>query len=155
ITARDGKFAPLHIRGKRQLRSVEWKSPIASAQVKSCVLLAGLFTDGMTIFEEPFRSRDHTERMMAAAGVPLEIEEERVAIRGDEALKPREWVVPSDISSAAFFVVAALIAPGSELLLRQVGVNPTRDGILEVLSAMGANVKRENTGVVGGEPIAD
>jgi len=155
IAARDNKYAPLHIHGRRPLHSIEWKSQVASAQVKSCVLLAGLYTDGITSFEEPFRSRDHTERMLSAAGVKLDIQGRRVAIRGDQPLKAQEWVVPSDISSAAFFIVAALIVPGSEILLPNVDVNPTRDGILEVLQRMGASVKREDSRVVGGEPVAD
>lgn len=155
FTARDGKFAPLHVRGRRPLRPIEWKSPVSSAQVKSCLLLAGLYADGVTTFEEPHRSRDHTERMMSAAGLKLEIQGTRVSIRGDQSLKAQEWVVPSDISSAAFFIVASLILPGSEILLRNVGTNPTRDGLLEVLQTMGAAVKREDSRVVGGEPVAD
>jgi 3-phosphoshikimate 1-carboxyvinyltransferase len=155
ITARENRYAPLRIRGRRPLRAIEWKSPVASAQVKSCVLLAGLFAEGATSVEEPFKSRDHLERMMAAAGVKLDIQGNRVSIIGDQTLTAREWVVPSDISSAAFFLIAALIVPGSEILLRNVNVNPTRDGILEVLREMGAGVKLEDSRVVGGEPVAD
>jgi 3-phosphoshikimate 1-carboxyvinyltransferase len=155
ITARDGTFAPLHVRGRRPLSPIEWKSPVASAQVKSCLLLAGLFAQGRTAVEEPFKSRDHTERMMAAAGLKLEVAGCRVAIDGDQPLAAREWVVPSDISSAAFFLAAALLLPDSEILLRNVGTNPTRDGILEILSSMGASVKQEDIRVTGGEPVAD
>jgi 3-phosphoshikimate 1-carboxyvinyltransferase len=155
ITARDGKYAPLRIHGRRPLAPVAWKSPVASAQVKSCVLLAGLFGDGVTSVEEPFKSRDHTERMMAAAGLKLDIQGLRVSIAGDQSLSSQDWVVPSDISSAAFFLVAALLLPGSEILLRNVDVNPTRDGILEILQRMGAALKREDTRVTGGEPVAD
>ncbi|MBL0058888.1 MAG: 3-phosphoshikimate 1-carboxyvinyltransferase [Elusimicrobia bacterium] len=155
ITARDGRFAPLRIHGRRPLRAIEWKSPVPSAQVKSCVLLAGLYADGTTTLEEPLRSRDHTERMMAAAGVRLTVEDHRVSILGGQSLTPRDWLVPSDISSAAFFMVAALIAPGSELMLRNVNTNPTRDGILEILEKMGASIHRERDLVVCGEPITD
>jgi 3-phosphoshikimate 1-carboxyvinyltransferase len=155
ISARDGRFAPLRIHGRRPLRAIDWKSPVASAQVKSCLLLAGLYAEGVTTFEEPLRSRDHMERMMAAAGVKLTVEEKRVGVQGGQSLKPQEWVVPSDISSAAFFIVAALLTPGSEVMLRNVNINPTRDGVLEVLNKMGASIKQEDVRVVAGEPLAD
>jgi 3-phosphoshikimate 1-carboxyvinyltransferase len=155
IAARDGKFAPIHVHGRRPLRGIEWKSPVASAQVKSCLLLAGLYAEGATRILEPSRSRDHSERMLAAAGVKLEVTERGVTLMGGQSLKAQEWVVPSDISSAAFFIVGALLAPGSELMLRNVNVNPTRDGILEVLNAMGAKISLEDQRSVGGEPIAD
>jgi 3-phosphoshikimate 1-carboxyvinyltransferase len=155
ITARDERFAPLRVRGRRPLRPVEWKSPVASAQVKSCVLLAGLYAEGVTSFEEPYKSRDHTERMMSAAGVKLDIAGNRVSLTSGQTLSAQEWVVPGDISSAAFPLVAALILHGSEILLRNVDVNPTRDGILEALQAMGAQIKREDARVVGGEPVSD
>lgn len=155
ITAREGKFAPLHVRGRRPLRALEWNSPVASAQVKSCLLLAGLYAEGVTTIREPFRSRDHSERMLAAAGVKLDVTESSVSVAGGQGLRAQEWVVPSDISSAAFFIVAALLAPGSELMLRNVNVNPTRDGILEALKTMGASVKLEDQRSVAGEPIAD
>jgi 3-phosphoshikimate 1-carboxyvinyltransferase len=156
ISAREDKFAPLRVRGRRPLRAIDYKVPMASAQVKSCVLLAGLYADGMTSVEEPFKSRDHTERMLTAAGLKPEIQGTRVAIRGGQALNAQEWVVPGDISSAAFFAVAALIAPGSEILLRNVDVNPTRDGILEILQQrMGGSVVWQDSRTVGGEPVAD
>ncbi len=155
ITARDGRFAPLRIHGRRPLRGIDWKSPVASAQVKSCLLLAGLYAEGVTSYEEPQRSRDHMERMMAAAGVKLTVDARRVAVQGGQSLKPQEWVIPSDISSAAFFIVAALLAPGSELMLRNVNVNPTRDGILEILGKMGASLKMEDVRTMAGEPLAD
>lgn len=155
ISARDGKYAPLHIHGRRPLRPLEWKSPVASAQVKSCLLLAGLYAEGITSIEEPTRSRDHSERMLAAAGVKLNIQGARVSLQGGQSLKPQDWVVPSDISSAAFFIVAGLLARGSEIMLRNVNVNPTRDGILEVLRDMGAVIKQEDLRTVAGEPVAD
>jgi 3-phosphoshikimate 1-carboxyvinyltransferase len=155
ISAREGKFAPLHIRGRRPLRPLSWQSPVSSAQVKSCLLLAGLYAEGVTVIEEPFRSRDHSERMMAAAGIRLDIQGARVAMQGGQTLTAQEWVIPSDISSAAFFLVAALLTPQSEIFLPNVGVNPSRDGVLEVLQQMGADVKREDARSVGGEPICD
>lgn len=155
ITAREGRFAPLHIHGRRPLRAIDWVSPVASAQVKSCVLLAGLYAEGVTSLEEPQRSRDHTERMMAAAGVKLMVEPTRVSVQGGQSIKPQEWVVPSDISSAAFFLVAALLARRSELMLRNVDVNPTRDGVLEILERMGADIRREESHTVAGEPVTD
>lgn len=155
ITARDGKYAPLHVRGRRPLQALEWNSPVASAQVKSCLLLAGLYAEGVTTVREPLRSRDHSERMLAAAGVKLDIGDTSVSLRGGQSLHAQEWVVPSDISSAAFFIIGALITPGSELMLRNVNVNPTRDGILEVLRNMGASVKLEDQRSVAGEPMAD
>lgn len=155
ITARKGSFAPLHIHGRRPLSAIDWKSPVPSAQVKSCLLLAGLYAEGTTTVEEPLRSRDHTERMLAAAGVRLSVEDRRVSVRGGQSLTPQDWVVPSDISSAAFFIVGALLAPGSELMLRNVNTNPTRDGVLEVLEKMGASIKLERSLVSGGEPVTD
>ena len=123
-------------------------------RLESCLLLAGLYAEGVTTFEEPHRSRDHMERMMAAAGVKLTVEEKRVGVQGGQSLKPQEWVVPSDISSAAFFIVAALLTPGSEVMLRNVNINPTRDGVLEILGKMGASIKQEDVRVVAGEPLA-
>jgi 3-phosphoshikimate 1-carboxyvinyltransferase len=155
ISARDDKYAPLHVRGRRPLRPIEYRIPVASAQVKSCLLLAGLYAEGVTAVEEPHKSRDHTERMMAAAGIKLEVAGTRVSIAGGQSLTPQEWVVPSDISSAAFFITAALITPGSELMLRNVDVNPTRDGALEVYRNMGAQIKWEDQRSVAGEPISD
>jgi 3-phosphoshikimate 1-carboxyvinyltransferase len=155
ISARDGKFAPLHIRGRRPLQGLSWNSSVASAQVKSCLLLAGLYADGVTTVREPERSRDHSERMLAAAGVKLDIGDKSVSIRGGQTLNAMEWVVPSDISSAAFFIIGALITNGSDILLRNVNVNPTRDGILEVLRKMGADVRLEDMRSVAGEPLAD
>jgi len=155
ISAREGRFAPLRVHGRRPLRAIDWVSPVSSAQVKSCLLLAGLYADGVTSVEEPLRSRDHTERMMAAAGVRLTVEDRRVSIAGGQSLQAQEWVVPSDISSAAFFMVATLITHGSELMIRNVNTNPTRDGVLTVLSRMGAHVKRERDLVVMGEPVTD
>lgn len=155
VKAREGKFAPLHLHGRRPLKAIHFKNPVPSAQVKSCVLLAGLYADEMTTVEESQKSRDHTERMLAAAGVKLMGDASTVSLAGGQSLKAQEWVVPSDISSAAFFIIAAVVLPGSELLLRNVNTNPTRDGVLEVLEKMGASVQRLDARVVGGEPVAD
>jgi 3-phosphoshikimate 1-carboxyvinyltransferase len=152
-----GRLAPLTIRGGRQrLRPIEYASPIASAQVKSALLLAGLFVDGDTTVSEPSKSRDHTERMFRFFGVDVQERGNRVTLRGRQALNPAGPLeIPADISSAAFFMVAASIVPGSDLRIRNVGVNPTRTGILDVLASMGADVLLENRREQAGEPVAD
>lgn len=151
-----GNYAPLAIQGQR-LHPIEYQSPIASAQVKSCLLLAGLHTPGTTTITEPARSRDHSERMLKAFGADLEVDPEfcQVKITGPGQLRGQRVTVPGDISSAAFWLVAAAITPGSELFLPNVGVNPTRTGVLEVLEAMGAQIAIENFRIVTGEPVAD
>lgn len=148
--------APLAIRGQA-LQPIHYHSPIASAQVKSSILLAGLHSEGATTVTEPFLSRDHSERMLAAFGATIAPDPEScsVTITGPSPLQGQEVSVPGDISSAAFWLVAASITPDSELLLTNVGVNPTRTGILEVLLAMGADIHQENTRLVTGEPVAD
>jgi 3-phosphoshikimate 1-carboxyvinyltransferase len=128
---------------------------VASAQVKSCLLLAGLYADGETRVSEPMRSRDHTERMLAAFGYPLRIDDQSVSLRGGGRLRGCAVEVPADISSAAFFLVGAAIAPGSDLLLRNVGINPTRDGVITILRAMGASIDVLSQRLQGGEPVAD
>ncbi len=152
-----GKLAPLTIRGGCQrLRPVEYTSPVASAQVKSSLLLAGLFTDGDLSVSEPSKSRDHTERMFRFFGVEVGEQGNRVTLRGRQELSPSGPLdIPADISSAAFFLVAASIVPGSDLVIRNVGVNPTRTGILDVLSSMGADIHLENRREQAGEPVAD
>jgi 3-phosphoshikimate 1-carboxyvinyltransferase len=149
----DGR-APLRIEGK-PLRGIRYPSPIASAQVKSAVLLAGLQAAGETVVEEPQRSRDHTEIMARAFGARLEVNGCTVALRGPQALAARDVSVPGDLSSAAFFLVAAATVPGSSLLIRSVGCNPTRAGVLEVLRRMGARLSLERPREIGGEPVAD
>lgn len=153
----NGKLAPLTIRGGgRRLRPLEYASPVASAQVKSAVLLAGLYADGETSVSEPSKSRDHTERMFRFFGVEVKEQGTRVTLRGRQVLRPRGPLeIPSDISSAAFFMVAASIVPGSDLLIRNVGVNPTRTGIIDVLSSMGADITLQNQREQAGEPTAD
>ena len=149
-------LAPLAIQGQR-LRPFHYHSPIASAQVKSCILLAGLTVEGETTVTEPSLSRDHSERMFAAFGATLTRDPEThlVTLIGPANLQGQAVVVPGDISSAAFWLVAASLLPGSEVVIENVGVNPTRTGILEVLTQMGADIQRENERVVTGEPVAD
>lgn len=149
-----GDKAPLAIVGK-ELTGVSYLSRVASAQVKSAILLAGLYASGETEVREPHLSRDHSERMLRYFGADVEPFAGGVRVRGGRELKGREIVVPGDISSAAFFMVAASIVPGSELLVRGVGVNPTRTGILDILTAMGANIELVDAREVSGEPVAD
>ncbi len=149
-------LAPLAVQGK-SLKPIHYQSPIASAQVKSCILLAGLMTEGETTVTEPALSRDHSERMLQAFGAKLSIDSETnsVTIFGPANLQGQKVVVPGDISSAAFWLVAASIVPDSDLLIENVGINPTRTGILEVLKEMGADITEENPRIVTGEPVAD
>ncbi|MBX6351545.1 MAG: 3-phosphoshikimate 1-carboxyvinyltransferase [Clostridia bacterium] len=156
---RGGELAPLTVRGGR-LRAVAWRSPVASAQVKSAVLLAGLQASGRTVVLEPTASRDHTERMLAAFGAPVEREllpdgTVAVAVEGGRMLRAACVTVPADLSAAAFFFVAAAVVPGARATVRGVGVNPTRAGLLEVLKAAGAEVHLRAERQVGGEPVAD
>lgn len=149
----NGNLAPLAVRGGT-LRPINFVSPVASAQVKSAVLLAGLFTDGVTAVTEAYRTRDHTERMLRAFGAEVEVSEGTVAVKGRPRLTGRKVKVPGDISSAAFLLVAASLIPGSDLTLTGVGVNPTRIGIIEVLSSMGAEIRLFNLREEE-EPVAD
>jgi len=129
--------------------------PIASAQVKSCLLFAGLLAEGKTRVVEPLPSRDHTERMLAAAGASIERDGDAVVVQPTDRLEPVPVSVPADISSAAFFIVAASLVEGSEILLKEINVNPTRTGLLAILKRMEAAIEIENEREVGGEPIAD
>ena len=152
----DASTAPLAIQGK-SLKAIHYHSPIASAQVKSCILLAGLMTEGKTTVTEPALSRDHSERMLKAFGAQLDVDSDTnsVTITGGTQLYGQQVIVPGDISSAAFWLVAAAIVPDSELTVENVGVNPTRTGVLEALEMMGANIIQENQREVAGEPVAD
>lgn len=157
IWGRQGNtLAPLAVRGQ-QLRPTHYYSPIASAQVKSCILLAGLMVEGQTTVTEPALSRDHSERMLQAFGATLEIKRDThsVTLTGKPTLRGQKVVVPGDISSAAFWLVAGVIVPNSDLLIENVGVNPTRTGILEALEMMEADITRLNERIVAGEPVAD
>ncbi len=153
----DGKLAPLAIRGTRgKIKALDYRSPVASAQVKSAVLLCGLYADGDTSVTEPLKSRDHTERMLRSFGVDVREDGLRVTLRGRQRLTAAGSLnIPADISSAAFFLVAASIVPGSELVIRNVGVNATRTGIIDILLAMGADLTLENRREQAGEPVAD
>ncbi len=157
--ASEGGRLPLTLRGTYPAVPITYRLPVASAQVKSAVLLAGLNTPGMTTVIEPVPTRDHSERMLTGFGAQLEVEEtgaERVIrITGEVDLKPQNVEVPGDPSSAAFFMVAALITPGSDLTIENVGLNPTRAGLVEVLMQMGGNIEKVNLREVGGEPVAD
>ena len=146
---------PLVIESGHPLKAITFEMPVASAQVKSAVLLAGLFAEGETVVIEPAPTRDHTERMLTGCGVDVRVDGPRVAVRGGQRLTACPITVPADLSSAAFFIVGASIAPGSELLLSNVGVNPTRTGVLSILEAMGARIERLNPRSIGGEPVAD
>jgi len=156
IESADSGTAPLRIRGGQRLTGIDYPLPVASAQVKSCLLLAGLYAEGVTHITEPAPTRDHTERMLEGLGYPLVRENERsVALTGGGRLTGTDMDLPADISSAAFFLVGASIAPGSDLVLEHVGVNPTRDGVIEILRLMGADIERLNLHLAGGEPVAD
>lgn len=156
IWCRVGGYAPLAVQGQA-LKPIHFHSPIASAQVKSCVLLAGLLADGQTTVTEPALSRDHSERMLRAFGADLTVDPETcsVTVTGGATLRGQSVMVPGDISSAAFWLVAGAILPDSELLIQNVGVNPTRTGILEALTLMEADITLENQRLVAGEPVAD
>ena len=158
VSEKDNGCCPLHIR-PAQLHGIEYDSPVASAQVKSCVLLAGLYAEGKTCVTEPALSRDHTERMLAGFGADIRSRKTdrgwQAAILPKPHLTGRQITVPGDISSAAYFIAAALIVPGSEILIRNVGINPTRAGILNVVKDMGGKLELLNESSQGGEPVAD
>lgn len=157
--ASPGGTLPVMVRGAAPAVPITYRLPVASAQVKSAVLLAGLNTPGITRVIEPVPTRDHTERMLAGFGARLELGEEDgarvIAIHGEADLRPMDVVVPGDPSSAAFFMVAASIVPGSDLVIENVGLNPTRSGLVSVLRAMGADIAEHSPREVGGEPVAD
>ena len=159
ITASPGGRLPLMVRGICPAVPISYTLPVASAQVKSAVLLAGLNTPGITRVIEPVATRDHSERMLQGFGTELTVEESDhgriISITGEAELTPQSITVPGDPSSAAFFAVAASIIPGSEVLIANVGLNPTRTGLFTALQMMGANIVQENPRTVGGEPVAD
>jgi 3-phosphoshikimate 1-carboxyvinyltransferase len=154
VTAEGGR-PPLKIHSVAHLRGIDYRMPVASAQVKSALLLAGLYASGTTRVVEPAPTRDHTERMLTAFGYAVTRDGPTVCVTGGGALTATSVEVPADISSAAFFIVAASIAPGSDLVLECVGVNPTRTGVIDILRAMGADIELERTREVCGEPVAD
>jgi 3-phosphoshikimate 1-carboxyvinyltransferase len=147
--------APLHIKPVEKLEPMHYDMPMASAQVKSCILLAGLYAEGQTCVTEPAPTRDHTERMLRGFGYQVKTSGNRVCLEGGGKLKATDIDVPADISSAAFFLVGASIAENADLTIRHVGMNPTRIGIINILREMGANIEVLNETEVGGEPVAD
>lgn len=146
---------PLKIQGSQRLQAIQYPMPIASAQVKSCLLLAGLYAQGTTCITEPAPTRDHTERMLRGFGYEVQQNGNQVCLSGGGQLTATDIDVPADISSAAFFMVGASIAEGSDITLEHVGINPTRTGILDILKAMGADITLHNQREIGGEPVAD
>ena len=155
IDSEPGGLPPLRIRGGANLRGVETTTAVASAQVKSALLLAGLYADGETSVREPHPTRDYTERMLAAFGWPIEFAPGVARLRGGHRLTAIDVDVPADFSSAAFFIVAATLIPGSELRIEAVGMNSRRTGLLEALRLMGADIREENRHEQGGEPVSD
>ena len=155
IETAEGGTAPLHIKPVDRLIGMDYEMPVASAQVKSCLLLAGMYAQGETCVTEPAPTRDHTERMLQGFGYAVRREGSRACLDGGGKLLACEIDVPADISSAAFFLVGASIAEGSDLLLEHVGINPTRDGVINILRLMGADIEVLNQHEVGGEPVAD
>ena len=155
VDTAEGGRPPLHIHGGQKLKGIDYVMPMASAQVKSCVLLAGLYAEGETRVTEPAPTRDHTERMLQGFGYEVHRDRATVSLKGGGQLTAAEIDVPADISSAAFFMVAAAITPDSDLTLRHVGMNPTRVGVINILRQMGASIQVHNEKEVGGEPVAD
>ena len=155
IDTRDDGTPPLHIHGGQVLAGIDYALPVASAQVKSAVLLAGLYARGETSVTEPHPTRDYTERMLSTFGVQIEFSPGLARLRGGQRLRATDVAVPADFSSAAFFLVAATIVPGSELRLCAVGLNPRRTGLLQALRLMGADIVEETPAIHGGEPVAD
>ena len=154
IARGENKYPPIAIKGKK-LQPIKYASPVASAQVKSAILLAGLYADGETEIIEPAKSRDHTERMLPAFGAKIKVDGLRVRIRGGTELKGTEVYVPGDFSSAAFFIIGALLIKDSDITISGVGINPTRTGLLSALKEMGADIELYNIRNLSGEPVAD
>jgi len=155
ISTEEGGTPPLSISAGRKLQGIHYDLPVASAQVKSCVLLAGLYAEGETSVTEPAPTRDHTERMLRGFGYDVITDGSTMKLQGGGKLIAANIDVPSDISSAAFFMVGASIAEGSDLTLQHVGINPTRTGVIDILRLMGANIELSNEREIGGEPVAD
>ena len=154
IDSRDDK-PPLHIKGGHALRAIDYELPVASAQVKSAVLLAGLYASGETSVTEPAVTRDHTERMLRTMGVDVATEGSRISLAGGQRLTGTEVQVPADLSSATFVMLAALLADQADVLITGVGVNPTRTGVIDILQGMGADIQFEDGRLLGKEPVAD
>ncbi|MGI9273134.1 MAG: 3-phosphoshikimate 1-carboxyvinyltransferase [Woeseiaceae bacterium] len=154
IDSHDG-CPPLTVHGQTRLTGIDYTLPMASAQVKSAVLLAGLYADGITTVKEPAVTRDHTERMLSTMGVEIERNDHRISMRGDQTLHGADVQVPADLSSASFVMLAAILAERADVLITGVGVNPTRTGVIDILQAMGADIALENPRLFGAEPVAD
>jgi 3-phosphoshikimate 1-carboxyvinyltransferase len=154
IEAHEGRFPPLAITGA-PLRPVEYTLPVPSAQVKSCILLGGLYADGATVVHEPIRSRDHTEIALREFGAEITVERRKITLQGRPKLEGRDLAVPSDLSSAAFFIVAALLVPDSELVIKGVGLNPTRSALLDFLISIGASIQVLELAETNGELVGD
>jgi 3-phosphoshikimate 1-carboxyvinyltransferase len=154
IQARDGKFPPLSITGSK-LKRIDYTLPVASAQVKSCVLMAGLYADGPTVVREPMRSRDHTEIALREFGAEITVERRAITVEGRPRLTGRDLAIPSDLSSAAFFLVAALLVPESDLIIEGVGLNPTRSALLDFLISIGAKIQVLDVAEQSGELVGD
>ncbi len=154
IDSDDGR-PPLTVRGKVPLTGIDYTLPVASAQVKSAILLAGLYADGVTTVKEPAVTRDHTERMLNSMGVNVESANGRISITGNQVLRGSDIRVPADLSSASFVILATLLAKQADVLIEGVGVNPTRTGVIDILQAMGGDIRMENARLYGEEPVAD
>ena len=150
----ENKYPPLTIIGKK-LKGINFKMEVASAQVKSCIIFATLFADGETIIEEPYKTRDHTERMLKFFGGQIEKDKNKIVVKGNQKLKGREIFIPGDFSSASYFISASLIVPGSSILIKNVGLNPTRTGFLKIIERMGGNFEILNKREISGEPVGD
>ena len=155
IQSTDSGTLPVHIHGGQQLSGIEYTLPVASAQLKSCLLLAGLYAQGATKLVEPVSTRDHTERMLSAFGCPVERKDNHLSVTSGKQPVAASVYVPADFSSAAFFIVAASIVPGSDVMLENVGINPTRHALLAVMEKMGARITLQNQREQSGEPVAD
>jgi 3-phosphoshikimate 1-carboxyvinyltransferase len=155
IVSEDNGTAPLNIKPAGQINAIDYQLPMASAQVKSCILLAGLYASGTTTVTEPAPTRDHTERMLRGFGCEVITEKNVISLKGGQSLTATDIDVPSDISSATFFIVGAAIAKDSDIILQHVGMNPTRIGIVNIMRAMGASIEISNEKTIGGEPVAD
>jgi len=155
IESNEAGTPPLHIHGGQKLQGIDYAMPVASAQVKSCLLLAGLYAEGETCVTEPAPTRDHTERMLQGFGYAVKRADNRICVEGGGRLSATRLDVPADISSATFFMVGASIADGADITLKHVGINPTRIGVLNILRQMGADIELANEQQVGGEPVAD
>ena len=155
VVATQNGTAPLNFIGVERLNSINYQSPVASAQVKSCVLLAGLYSDGEVSLTEPKLSRDHTENMLRGFGCELESKDLTVSMQGGQSLKAIDITVPADISSSAFFMVLATLLPNSQITFKNLCVNPSRTGVIGILQLMGADITFENQTTTAGEQIAD